>query len=472
LAPGESITETEMVHIEEVPPKADVVFAFDLTGSMGGIIGTAKAKAALIIASLDAIPDVAIQYGVMSYMDYPHSYSSCGYSAEYGTTAWGCGDYAYRLDQAVTGDSTAVIGAINALTLGCGSDGPQDYTRIMYESYADPSVEWRTGAKRILVNFGDNVPHDCNLNEEVPGKTGTWSTGGDPGRDEVMGTADDLDLQTALAAMDSNGVVLLECHTSAYANEYWAYWTGITGGGVYLTSSDTLVDDIVTAVEDALEVPMAYSLHLEISPGFESWLESVSPPSYPEVEPCNTVEFEVTIRVPEGTEDGEYNFTISAVDEDGVSHGDQQVTITVVSIIEVGFDIKPGSCPNPFNTTSKGVLPVAVLGSEDFDVTTVDPATIRLAREGYEDGVSPLRWSYEDVATPFEGELCECHDLNGDGYMDLTLKFKTQEIKDTLDLNNEAGNTIPLLVTGNLMEEADGTPIEGSDCIWVLAGKK
>jgi hypothetical protein len=461
-----------MVHIEEVPPKADVVFAFDLTGSMGGIIGTAKAKAALIIASLDAIPDVAIQYGVMSYMDYPHSYSSCGYSAEYGTTAWGCGDYAYRLDQAVTGDSTAVIGAINALTLGCGSDGPQDYTRIMYESYADPSVEWRTGAKRILVNFGDNVPHDCNLNEEVPGKTGTWSTGGDPGRDEVMGTADDLDLQTALAAMDSNGVVLLECHTSAYANEYWAYWTGITGGGVYLTSSDTLVDDIVTAVEDALEVPMAYSLHLEISPGFESWLESVSPPSYPEVEPCNTVEFEVTIRVPEGTEDGEYNFTISAVDEDGVSHGDQQVTITVVSIIEVGFDIKPGSCPNPFNTTSKGVLPVAVLGSEDFDVTTVDPATIRLTREGYEDGVSPLRWSYEDVATPFEGELCECHDLNGDGYMDLTLKFKTQEIKDTLDLNDEAGNTIPLLVTGNLMEEADGTPIEGSDCIWVLAGKK
>jgi hypothetical protein len=141
-------------------------------------------------------------------------------------------------------------------------------------------------------------------------------------------------------------------------------------------------------------------------------------------------------------------------------------------VIEVSVDIKPGSCPNPFNTTSKGVLPVAVLGTEDFDVTTVDPATIQLTREGYDVGVSPLRWSYEDVATPFEGELCECHDLNGDGYMDLTLKFKTQEVKDTLDLSDEAGNTIPLLITGNLMEEADGTPIEGSDCIWVLAGKK
>ena len=271
--------------------------------------------------------------------------------------------------------STAVIGAINALILGCGSDGPQDYTRIMYESYADPSVGWRTGAKRILLNFGDNVPHDCNLNEDVPGKIGTWSTGGDPGRDEVMGTADDLDLQTVLAAMDSHGVVLLECHTSTYANEYWAYWTGITGGGVYLTGSDTLVEDIVTAVEDALEVPMVYDLHLEASSGFEPWLESVSPASYPEVEPCNTVEFEATIRVPEVTEDGEYNFTISAVDEDGVSYGDQEVTISVVSIVEVGVDIKPGSCPNPFNTKSKGVLPVAVLGTKDLDVTTVDWAS-------------------------------------------------------------------------------------------------
>jgi hypothetical protein len=77
------------------------------------------------------------------------------------------------------------------------------------------------------------------------------------------------------------------------------------------------------------------------------------------------------------------------------------------------------------------------------------------------------------VATPFEGELCECHDLNGDGYVDLTLKFNTQEVKDTLSLETEVGNTILLLVTGNLKEEADGTPIEGSDCIWVLqTGKK
>jgi streptogramin lyase len=132
------------------------------------------------------------------------------------------------------------------------------------------------------------------------------------------------------------------------------------------------------------------------------------------------------------------------------------------------IDIKPGSCPNPFDTKSKGVLPVAVLGTEDFDVTAIDPDTIQLTREGYEVGVFPLRWSYEDVATPFEGEPCECHELNDDGYLDLSLKFDTQEVKDTLELKAEVGNTIPLLITGNLMEDAGGTPIEGADCIWVL----
>lgn len=47
--------------------------------------------------------------------------------------------------------------------------------------------------------------------------------------------------------------------------------------------------------------------------------------------------------------------------------------------IDIGIDIKPGSCPNPVNIKSKGVFPVAILGTEDFDVDTIDIASIRLA---------------------------------------------------------------------------------------------
>lgn len=56
-------------------------------------------------------------------------------------------DYAYRLNQPVTGDRAEVQGAINGLYLGGGSDGPQDYTRIFYESYADPGIAWRPGGE-------------------------------------------------------------------------------------------------------------------------------------------------------------------------------------------------------------------------------------------------------------------------------------------------------------------------------------
>ncbi len=134
----------------------------------------------------------------------------------------------------------------------------------------------------------------------------------------------------------------------------------------------------------------------------------------------------------------------------------------------IHVDIKPGSCSNPINVKSKGVLPVAVLGIEDFDVTTIDPSEILLSRDGIEEGVSPLRWSYEDVATPFEGEPEACHERGGDGYMDLTLKFDVPELVGTLALNQLAGETILLQLTGILPDEYAGTPIVGEDAIRLL----
>jgi uncharacterized membrane protein len=94
---------------------------------------------------------------------------------------------------------------------------------------------------------------------------------------------------------------------------------------------------------------------------------------------------------------------------------------------QLQIDIKPGSCENPFNVKSKGVLPVVVLGSEDFDVGSIDLDSIRLQ------GVAPIRTSYEDILTPiFEGNDCNPGIENPDGYNDLKLKFRTQEIVNSL----------------------------------------
>jgi len=149
----------------------------------------------------------------------------------------------------------------------------------------------------------------------------------------------------------------------------------------------------------------------------------------------------------------------------GRGGGGGTVTISDINVegcgyLPVNIDIKPQSCPNPLNVKSKGVLPVAILGTEDFDVTQIDPASIRL------EGVPPLRWALEDVAEP-EGELEECTTAGPDGYLDLTLKFDVQEIVAALGgVSN--GNVLVLTLTGSLLEEFNGTPIEGEDVIIII----
>ena len=136
----------------------------------------------------------------------------------------------------------------------------------------------------------------------------------------------------------------------------------------------------------------------------------------------------------------------------------------VCPTIPVNIDIKPASCPNPLNVGKKGVLPVAILGTDDFDVTMIDPPTVRLA------GAAPIRWAMEDVATPYEEDLegCDnCHELMWDGYIDLTLKFVAQEVVAALG-EVEDGECLKLELTGNLKEEFGGTPIAGQDVMVIL----
>lgn len=136
--------------------------------------------------------------------------------------------------------------------------------------------------------------------------------------------------------------------------------------------------------------------------------------------------------------------------------------------VEVSVDIKPGSWPNPINLGSKGVISVAICGTDEFDVLTVDPASIRLTIEDLEGEVAPLRWSYEDVATPYTGEEGGGHALTGDGFIDLVLKFDTQELVNTLILTYHIGETIPLIIKGNLKEENGGAPLKGQDFVRIL----
>ena len=146
-------------------------------------------------------------------------------------------------------------------------------------------------------------------------------------------------------------------------------------------------------------------------------------------------------------------------DERWVHFGDQTFFVTpCITEIEVAVDIKPATCPNPLNVKSLGVLPVAILGMEDFDVSDVDMSSVGL------EGVAPIRFDYEDVATPFDGELCNCHEEGPDGILDLILHFDTQEVVDALGPVVD-GVELELILTGDTV---DGVPLEGSDCIRII----
>ncbi|CAF30057.1 prenyltransferase/squalene oxidase repeat-containing protein [Methanococcus maripaludis] len=142
---------------------------------------------------------------------------------------------------------------------------------------------------------------------------------------------------------------------------------------------------------------------------------------------------------------------------------------TVIKEIPVGFDVKPGSCPNPINIKSKGVQPMAIAGSEEFDVYDIDPATLKIGicvnGEFTEfEGVAPLRWVYDDVTEnyiPEEGEPC-CIRTKPDGITDLSMKYDTQELVEAGLGDYEKNDELCLCIKGTTY---DGEQFVGRDCI-------
>jgi hypothetical protein len=138
----------------------------------------------------------------------------------------------------------------------------------------------------------------------------------------------------------------------------------------------------------------------------------------------------------------------------------------------IPVDAKPSSCPNSLNVKSGGVLPVAILGTEALDVFEIDPASVRLVTAQGGESIMPLRWSIEDVATPFEpytGKETpdDCNGLGPDGFLDLTLKFDQQEIVAALGaVENQQFKLFT--VTGKLIEELGNTPIIGEDIVMLI----
>jgi hypothetical protein len=108
--------------------------------------------------------------------------------------------------------------------------------------------------------------------------------------------------------------------------------------------------------------------------------------------------------------------------------------------LPVEIDIKPGSDPNSINPSLAGDLPVAIFGSNTFDVEEVDVNTLAFGPSGA---------SFDHSQGP------HFDDVNGDDFTDLMSHYRIEE-------TGIAFGDMEACVTGELF---DGTPFEGCDAV-------
>lgn len=121
----------------------------------------------------------------------------------------------------------------------------------------------------------------------------------------------------------------------------------------------------------------------------------------------------------------------------------------------VAFDVQPGGCPSAIRPRPHGLVPTAILGTEQLDVRDIDVATVTV------DGIAAVRANIEDDLTLVSADGCACALETPDGFADLKLFFRAEDILGTLDAQPATPHHISRF-SGNLY---DGTSIFGSDCV-------
>ncbi|MGK5522964.1 VWA domain-containing protein [Micromonospora sp. URMC 107] len=228
--PGTVIPVGKVVSTPPIPPKPDVVLLVDTTGSMGGAIANVRANLQQVITDVRSAQPSA-QFAVASYRDT------------------GDGAELFRVRQDLTGDATALQGAVDGLAAGGGGDTPEAWVNALVE-VSEGAIGYRAGSSRIVVLVGDAPSHDPSNGRTLAQATAALQA------DEARLLA--VDVSGGGGGLDATGQA-----TAAVS---------ATGGQLVGSSPDTVTAAILAGLRD-LDVtvtPTVTSCAAGLSVGFDA----------------------------------------------------------------------------------------------------------------------------------------------------------------------------------------------------------
>jgi len=144
VAPGGSIQVEKTVHTPEIPPKPDIYFLADTTGSMEPVIVAVQTDAAAVLAAVAAVATDE-RFGAGDYKDFPFDAYAFLNAAPI---------------PAADDGGAAASAAIALWAAGGGGDGPEGQFYALHQLAAHGVANFRADSTPIVVWFGDFPAHD------------------------------------------------------------------------------------------------------------------------------------------------------------------------------------------------------------------------------------------------------------------------------------------------------------------------
>jgi hypothetical protein len=390
LAEGEVLPpETITVHLPRSSraTRVDLYLLADTTLSMQPVLDEVQASSRALLEALAAI-GLDVAFAVGNYRDFPEETAGP----------------AFQHQLSPTSDLGRVEAAIGDWAAGGGDDIPEGqlYALDRIARDRDGAIQWRLGAKRIIVWFGDAPGHDpvCAALTGLPA---------DITLDSVGDVLRDLGI-TVIAISTTTGALGLDGDPAASATDYQAACgpaggaagqatslATATGGTVLLDVEPTAIANAIIATVNAATSTIN-SVRLDPSDDIEDFVRNITPMvdgPFP-ADADHDVVFQVTFAGDvQCSNDGDQVFEgrVAVIVDGDVNDAEKRVRVTVPQ------------CRIPVRVAGD---PSAVVGRRDLGLQTTEQISVfarspngTLLRFVHTDSPAvPVNWTSENLGTP------------------------------------------------------------------------